>query len=159
MQPEKRRCLNRLPWFLLSGIPHDKVAVMAQTEIDWFKLNIAEESLAIRNLSDESIAAYVRLRIEFFSKGKLPTSDDAIKQLAKLEKPRQWLKVRDELLRDVFQDGWHRPKWDNALKDAEARLADSRRKTEPARAARAANRQPAPSPIPEIDPDYEPIPF
>jgi hypothetical protein len=128
---------------------------MAQTEIDWFKLNIAEESLAIRNLSDESIAAFVRLRIEFFSKGRLPTNDDAIKQLAKLEKPRQWLKVRDELLRDVFQDGWRRPKWDNALKDAEDRLADNRRKTAPARSARAANRQP----LPEVDPDYEPIPF
>jgi hypothetical protein len=130
---------------------------MAQTEIDWFKLNIAEESLAIRNLSDESIAAFVRLRIEFFSKGRLPTNDDAIKQLAKLEKPRQWLKVRDELLRDVFQDGWRRPKWDNALKDAEARLADSRRKTGPARAARAANRA---GPAPEAGGDYdETIPF
>ena len=129
---------------------------MAQTEIDWFKLNIAEESLAIRNLSDDSIAAYVRLRIEFFLKGQLPTNDDAIKQIAKLEKPRQWLKVRDELLRDVFQDGWRRPRWDNALKDAEDRLADSRRKTAPARAARAANRQSAP----EIDPDYDSsIPF
>jgi hypothetical protein len=65
------------------------------------------------------------------------------------------LKVRDELLRDVFQDGWRRPKWDNALKDAEDRLADNRRKTAPARSARAANRQP----LPEVDPDYEPIPF
>jgi uncharacterized protein YdaU (DUF1376 family) len=118
-----------------------------------------EENLSsrsrIRNLSDDSTAMYVRLRVEFFSKGRLPTNDDALKRIAKLEKPRQWLKVREELLREVFTDDWRHLKWERALKTAEDRLADNRRKTGPARAVRAANRQP----VPEVDPDYEPIPF
>jgi hypothetical protein len=128
---------------------------MAQTELDWVPLNIREESYDIRNLSDESIAAFVRLRIEFFSKGKLPTNDEAIEEIAKLQRPRQWLKVKHELLRDVFEDGWRRPRWEHALKAAEDRLADNRRKTGPARAARAANRRPEPA-----QPDYDSsIPF
>jgi uncharacterized protein YdaU (DUF1376 family) len=116
---------------------------MPQTELDWVPLNIREESHDIRDLSDESIAAYVRLRNEYFSTGSLPTSDDAIKDIAKLEKPRQWVKVMTQLKRHVFNDGWRHPKWERALRAAEDRLADNRRKTAPARLARAANRQPA----------------
>jgi hypothetical protein len=128
---------------------------MDRTELDWVPLNITLESHDIRNLSDDSIAAYVRLRIEFFSKGKLPTSDDTIKRIAKLEKPRQWLKVQQELQSEVFTADWRHPKWETALRDAKERYAKNHRRTAPATAARAANRQPAQ----EIDPDYEPIPF
>jgi uncharacterized protein YdaU (DUF1376 family) len=128
---------------------------MPQTELDWVPLNIREELYDIRYLSDDSIAAYLRLRNAYFSMGRLPTNDDAIKDIAKLERPRQWPKVMTQLKRSVFNDDWSHPKWGRALASAEGRLADNRRKTAPARAARAANRNPAP----EVDPDYEPIPF
>jgi hypothetical protein len=128
---------------------------MSRTELDWVPLNLGEEALDICRLSDEATAAYLRLRIEFFSKGCLPTNDSAIESIARLERKRQWIKVMGELKEHVFNPGWRHAKWERALEIAEGRLADNRRKTEPARLARAANRQPAP----EVDPDYEPIPF
>lgn len=118
---------------------------MARTELDWVPLNIGEEALDICRLSDEATAAYLRLRIEFFSKGGLPTNDFAVELIVRLERKRQWLKVMGELKEHVFNAGWRHPKWERALEVAEDRLADNRRKTQPARAARASNRQPVPA--------------
>jgi hypothetical protein len=130
---------------------------MDSTELDWVPLNIKEETHSIRNLCDESIAAFVRLRIEFFSKGRLPTHDDAISRIVKLQRPRQWLKVNHELKSEVFTEDWRNPDWESTLKAAQARIASGRARTAPATAARAARRQAAPAP--EVDPDFEPIPF
>jgi hypothetical protein len=113
---------------------------MSRTELDWVPLNLGEEALDTCRLSDEATAAYLRLRIEFFSKGCLPTNDSAIESIVRLERKRQWLKVMGELKEHVFNAGWRHAKWERALAVAEGRLADNRRKTEPARAARAANR-------------------
>ena len=118
---------------------------MDSTELDWVPLNIKEESHHIRNLCDEFIAAFVRLRIEFFSKGRLPTSDDAISRIAKLQRPRQWLKVKHELKSEVFTEDWINPDWENTLKAAQARIASGRARTAPATAARAARRPAAPA--------------
>jgi hypothetical protein len=114
---------------------------MARTELDWVPLNIGEESLDICRLSDEATAAYLRLRIEFFSKGVLPTNDSAIESIVRLERKRQWVKVMGELKAHVFNPGWRHPKWERALEAAGGRLADNRRKTEAARAKLAQNRQ------------------
>jgi hypothetical protein len=116
---------------------------MDSTELDWVPLNIKEETHSIRNLCDESIAAFVRLRIEFFSKGKLPPGDDAICRIAKLQRPRQWLTVKHELKSEVFTEDWKNPGWEKALVMAKAKIESGRARTAPATAARAANRQPA----------------
>jgi|ERR1700677_1628604 len=109
---------------------------MAKTELEWVPLRILEQFHDIRNLSEESIAAYTRLQLEFFSTGSLPEEDDAIKRIVKLARPRQWPKVKEELQRDVFNDGWRHKKWERALADAEQRLAKNRAKTANATAAR-----------------------
>jgi hypothetical protein len=128
---------------------------MSKADIDWIPLKIKDEFIDIRNLSNDSIAAFVRLRIEFFTNGQLPKGDDAIRRVTKLERSKRWDGIMRELKENLFTDDWRCPAWEELLRTTQGKVAARRRQTEPATAARAANRQPAP----EVDPDYEPIPF
>jgi uncharacterized protein YdaU (DUF1376 family) len=117
----------------------DKVkCIMSKLELEWVPLYILEQSHDIRNLSDESVAAYTRLQVEFFSTGKLPVDDNAVRRIAKLERSRQWATVKEQLQKDVFTDGWRHTKWERALEDAQQRIAKNRSRTAAATAARNA---------------------
>ena len=135
---------------------------MARTELDSYRLFLNDEFEDMAKLSDDALAAYYKLRYHFFRTGQLPKTEDAIERIAKLDRPRQWQKVRAELQNGVFSNEWQHPIWIRTLRITEAQLLKDRARTAPATQARKANasaRREESAPAPDIDPDYEPIPF
>ena len=128
-----------------------------RTLIDWVPLYLEAEFDDIKRLSDEAIAAYVKLRSEYFSVGELPKVDDDLKSVADLDRPKLWPKVRAELQKHVFAEDWNHPVWERMLRTAEERLAKNRARTAPATEARKASA--AARRVEARDPDEEPIPF
>jgi hypothetical protein len=67
-----------------------------------------------RALSRPAFKAYTSLYLFFFKNGYLPTDDDSVKSITRLNK-RQWPKAREELQRHVFAKDWSCLKWNEII--------------------------------------------
>jgi len=135
---------------------------MTQDELEWAPMYMMQDARAIRGLADEAVAAYFRLKIEYYLRGELPTGDDdkEIKKIADLGRPRQWNSIKAELMKAGFSENWRHEKWDKILKEARQKLEFHRSRAAKASAAAAetrAARHPAPAPAPA--PEGEDCPF
>jgi hypothetical protein len=126
---------------------------MPKTTVEWVNLRILEESDDVRRLSTEACAAYIRLRVEFFTMGRLPNDDDDLKKIAGVG--HKLSAVRDQLQKYVFTHDWRNPKWEAALSESEKRLVSYRGRTDKATGVRMAKgQQTAGAPAPAHE-DYD----
>jgi uncharacterized protein YdaU (DUF1376 family) len=125
---------------------------MTKDELEWAPMYMMQDARDIRGLSDEAVAAYFRLKIEYYLRGELPT-DDEVKKIAEV-RPQKWRAVRAELMK-VFSANWQHEKRDKVLKESRQKLASYRSRAQTASAAAAAVRSGRNAPVGDAAPQEE----
>jgi uncharacterized protein YdaU (DUF1376 family) len=82
----------------------------------WMPLYVADYLADTAHLSTIEHGAYILLIMHYWTKGSLPSDDDTVRRITRLDK-RQWVAHRD-ILASMFLTGWRHKRIDNELAKA-----------------------------------------